>query len=251
MNNLKKLSFLSGITVKVNTLWLFRYSMHNNMNASDVIIRYLAIENYYGKNNNGFELYNNMMDARVKNREKLKGRNDNGVRFKELIKSFEEKGFDNDYPIQLNKYFLLGEGSHRLALALYFNVKEVPVCFLNQLNIVVDYSADWFDRVGLNEFRLIIENEYIRILKEKSSKYIVELSNLIPKSNLIHKKFYIEELKSEKKVYYLLYNLFPNEEVIYENDKKIIIDHNLKILDDLLFKYNGKIIDNEGNEADV
>lgn len=248
MKNLKKLSYLPGFTIKVNTLWLFRYSMLKNMNISDVVIRYLAIENYYKKNTNGFDLYNEMMEKRVANREKLKGRNDGGLRFKNLIMSFEKNGFDNNYPIQLNKYFLLGEGSHRLALALYFNIKEVPICFVDQLDIIVDYSTTWFENNGLPGYKEIIEKAYIRILKEKSKIYNVIIKREISNLKTINKKFLIEK---ENNSQYYIYDIFPNKKVEYINDKKTIIDNNRIFLENFLKKNKGEILLIENGELDI
>lgn len=150
---------------------ILKTSMRNNMNISDVIIRYIAIENYYGKENNGFEHYSVMQSTRVRNNPMIPSyRDDNGKRFKELIKSVEENGYMNEYPISLNIDGMLFEGAHRLALALYHNLDEISYVFDNTITYTPDYSLDWFDKYDLGYLKPIIISKYQEILlKEKSN----------------------------------------------------------------------------------
>ena len=90
---------------------------------SDFFVRLLAIENYYGKNDFGIDIYNKM--------QKQKGAKafDRGkCSFCNIVESFEKNGFilhENNY-IVMNKVLRLTAGAHRLACCLYFYIESVP-----------------------------------------------------------------------------------------------------------------------------
>lgn len=112
----------------------------------DVVVRYLAIENYYSKNNFGFELYRKMQEKRIG-----KGYGEVALKkFKSLIRSYEEHGYDKDSSIILDKNLGLVDGSHRLALGLYHGIKTVNALVVN-FDHPVDYSIDWFLSSGFTE----------------------------------------------------------------------------------------------------
>ena len=67
MKILMDISQNDNFTIWANTKWLLENSMRNNMNASDIIVKIMAIENYYGKNNYGMDMYNKMQKIRVAN----------------------------------------------------------------------------------------------------------------------------------------------------------------------------------------
>jgi hypothetical protein len=67
--------------------------------------------------------------------------------FKELIKSLNNNGFDNNYPINCSFNYRLLDGSHRLAY-LYFK-KETFVCIKTRackeyIENNINYSKNWF-----------------------------------------------------------------------------------------------------------
>lgn len=86
-------------------------------------IRYLAIENYYNKNDNGFDIYAKSMtlcsgyDTAMK---RLKG-------FCALIKSWEKNGYLADNACWIDSDYQAFDGTHRITLAKYFN-KETIIC---------------------------------------------------------------------------------------------------------------------------
>ncbi len=89
-------------------------------NRMDIIIKHIAIDHFYGKNDYGFELYEKLYP-------KPGGRVE---RFKRLIKSFEENGFViyEHIPIPVTEsYELLDEGSHRVTCCLYFGIGKIFV----------------------------------------------------------------------------------------------------------------------------
>lgn len=54
------LSNINDINLSVKPIFLLINSMNDNYNCSDVLVRLLAIDCYYGKNNYGFKIYNEM-----------------------------------------------------------------------------------------------------------------------------------------------------------------------------------------------
>lgn len=101
----------------------------------DVIIRLLAIENYYNKNNYGWRLYEKLRKRQL-NATNVK---DEIIRFVDLIKSVEIYRFDKKSEIYLDKNFHLVNGSHRLAVSLYYKYKTIP-CRIIRQNANADYS---------------------------------------------------------------------------------------------------------------
>ena len=154
--------------------------MRDNLNISDVIVRILAIENYYGKNDFGFSLYNRMQQTRVANNPKIpKERADNQERFIKLIESFEQKGFDSNFPIELNKKLEVLDGAHRLALAVYHRIPEIPYYMPHEKeDMDVDYSLNWFSSHGLADLVPIIRKKYTEIVQ--NYKYEPKHSEVLP-----------------------------------------------------------------------
>ena len=81
----------------------------------DVSVRYMAIENYYGENDFGFEIYAKLQEIR-----NYSGYSEVAVaQFRNLIDSYEKNGYNPDSFIIADKKLRLRDGAHRLALALY------------------------------------------------------------------------------------------------------------------------------------
>lgn len=170
-----RLSQLRGISVYVNPMFLFMNTMGDNFNCADVLVRLLAIDCYYGKNKNGFDIYNEMQMKRVlKNPNVPNDRAYNQERFIELIKSFENNKFDDNYPIQINKEVEVLDGVHRLALSLYHHIDRVPVYFSeSRLDRKVDYSLEWFKSEDMEKYIPDIIKKYEELMAESKEEYIV------------------------------------------------------------------------------
>lgn len=110
---------------------------HGDFNRMDIIVRYMAIEQYYGENRIGFALFNKMQKKRKQKKHDLK-------RFKALIDSIEKYGYNGDSEIKVNKDRKLIDGSHRVACALYFNVNSIPIQTITSEK-KIDYSLKWFE----------------------------------------------------------------------------------------------------------
>ena len=85
-------------------------------------LRYVAVEEYYGKNDFGMTLY------KTANRwENEKALQEDLDRFYALIQSIEKKGYDMNSSIYVDLDGNCFNGTHRLALCVWFGVKEMPV----------------------------------------------------------------------------------------------------------------------------
>ena len=141
---------------KLDKLLSYQYKK-NKFNRYDIIVRYLAIEEFYGKNNIGFNLYKKMQEKRgYLKRIDHKDNKDSLEKFKELIKNIKTKGFDINSLVPVDRNQQLYDGSHRLACALYFNQNLIPLK-IGKFEFNTDYSLDWFRKKGFseNEIQLI------------------------------------------------------------------------------------------------
>lgn len=155
-----------GIEIK-NCYELFKIAMKANMNSCDILVRFLALDNYFGKNDFGFNFYNEVQHKRVSQKKIIPRKQYNNIStFKKLIKNILENGFDKQFPLCVNKNSLVIDGSHRLAICLYLEIKEVPVIFKKEFeNIDFDYSLKWFEINGFESYSDELKKQYDRIIK--------------------------------------------------------------------------------------
>lgn len=155
------------ISVSVADLF-FRHFNNMELLRCDIVVRYLAIENYYGKNNVGFTMYAKMQNARKKwfasslNGAEETNSHEAVKQFRKLIESYEKRGYDNDSHIILDRNLSLIDGSHRMALALYHGIRNITALVIN-FDHPVDYCIDWFLSVGFTQ-------EEIDLIKSTSLK---------------------------------------------------------------------------------
>ncbi len=171
MNNeeLINLFQIPNIKVKVPTIWLLKNSMRDDYYNAHLMVRYKVIENFYKDNGRKWwNIYNEMQKTRVSQKTIIdSSKADNEEKFKKLILSFEQNGFNENYPIIVNKYFRLVDGSHRLALALYFKIPYVTIKIDSlSYNIDPEYSLSWFLENGFNYLEKVIIETYDKINKE-------------------------------------------------------------------------------------
>ena len=128
----------------------------------DMIVRYLFAENYFGKNDCGEKLYRKMQSARI-------GENQQPVdRFNSLIASYEEKGYDPSSYILVKQNLSIRNGSHRGALALYYN--KPLTCYFEKDNSFVDYPLNWFGENGFDSEEISIITDKVETLKQHYNK---------------------------------------------------------------------------------
>lgn len=140
---------------------------HNLRNAEDfnqgnILIKYHVIKCFYeGNCVEAWNLYNEMMHARVKTCQFVDNSYfDHQEKFIELIHSFEEKGFLGEYPITVNENLDMIDGTHRLACALFFGIKQIPV-IINGYSVygVAEFRMEWFRNMGLERHIQVINEE--------------------------------------------------------------------------------------------
>lgn len=151
----KKYKVLRNTEIPVRDLYLAQYFRNDFTNYMHVdgAVRYLAIENYYGKDNNGFDLYRKMQAP---------SGFDWTQRYEKLINSYEKNGFKDDNVLELDEHFAVMDGSHRLTLALYAQQEFIKAkIFKCERNRNFDY--DWFWK---NDF----SSQECHIIKAKSQE---------------------------------------------------------------------------------
>ena len=151
--------FCETMKVGTNELLLSQYR-EKHFNRYDVIVRLLAIEQYYGKNNNGFDLYVKMQNNRICDdsygRISLQ-------RFIKLIQSYEKNGYDDNSELIVDDKLQLLDGSHRLALAVYFGITQLRVRIVSGEDI--DYGKGWFQKFFSPEECEMIEEKFSGVKK--------------------------------------------------------------------------------------
>ncbi len=147
---------------------LAKQFVDNHFNRLDVIVRYLAIEEWAGKNDFGFALYNKMQGER-----QAPGGSED--RFRTLIKSVADNGYDCHSRICVDLDQRLMGGSHRLALALYFNVPDISIEIAADSS-KVQYGAEWFRRHNFTDKEMEnIENKRRRVFRDYGIHFSITL----------------------------------------------------------------------------
>lgn len=148
--------------IKTNDLFLAQYK-DNKFNAVDIAVKYLAIENYYGLNDYGFELYNKLQYYRInQNWEK---------RFINLIESVE-LGYDQNSIIDADLNYSIHDGAHRTALALYKDISKLKIRLFNTFLYRREYGIDWLKKYFKESELIIIEKKLDELLNKMRKPYI-------------------------------------------------------------------------------
>lgn len=179
-NMLEKIKNTFGIKINVDveTFFWLQHSLDNHINffnRYDVIVRILAIEDYFKENDFGFALYLKMQNLRKQTHKYIPNNTViSSENFIDLIKSYQEKGFDNSYPIKVNRFFELSDGSHRFALSLYDNLTDIPIILSTDMyDCRFYYGLDWFLENGFSSAEIdLIENKYKMIKNRYLKQYI-------------------------------------------------------------------------------
>jgi hypothetical protein len=88
-----------------------------------IAIRYLVIDNYYGRNLNGYEIYIKFLSLFINEKTADKRLN----QFIRLIKGWEQNGYDTSKCSSIFEDYKILDGMHRIAVASYFN-QEFIMC---------------------------------------------------------------------------------------------------------------------------
>lgn len=139
-------------------------------NRYDMIVRLLAIENYYGKNDFGWDLYRKQQNTR-------KGEDWQNAesRFRALIKSYEKNGYDESSEICIGADLRLWDGSHRMALAMYHKHYNIS-CQVMPTSRSIYYGINWYleNNFSLDEIAKI-QTRYEQLKNEIQVPFICTL----------------------------------------------------------------------------
>ena len=105
----------------------------------DIIVRYIAIHDYYSGETTGRTLYQQMQSKRANESVGESAYED----FVALIDSFDHNGYDESHPVILDSNFHIIDGSHRVALSIYHHVNRIKALIIDE-EFSVDYGLDWF-----------------------------------------------------------------------------------------------------------
>lgn len=137
----------------------------------DMIVRLLAVENYYGLNSCGMELYYRMQSRR---NETINAQSAVD-RFRKLIESYDKDGYDPHSEIELGKDLCLIDGSHRMAMAMYHRCPTISAKVRNY-SLDVYYSLEWF---AANDFTKeeceMMKSKYEEIAADYNQPFVCSL----------------------------------------------------------------------------
>ena len=165
MEKLCELSQIKNIKILMPTYFIYKQSMGDNMNDCEILNRFIALDEHIKKNNFGFRIYDQIQKYRKKKKKEIPNKQyDNVNNFKRLIKSIQKNGYIDLYPIVLNKNYAVVDGAHRLSVALYLGIKEVPVIFPeNAYDFNFDYSINWLKANGFGQYIDLLLEQHNRI----------------------------------------------------------------------------------------
>lgn len=122
-----------GQPLKTNVLVNVDKILESNLNNYGLAVRYLAVEQFFGKNQIGYDLYvrfNTLYCTKETAERRL-------IKFCDLIKNWKENGYDKEKKILINSNYEILDGCHRITVAKYFGEKNV-ICdvFSNEISVV-------------------------------------------------------------------------------------------------------------------
>ena len=164
------------MTKKENTLELVQKAMMGTDYSYDIYFRMAVIDEYLNGHDSIWELYSKMQRTRCGEiKEISEDMIEHEEAFKKLIDSFKDEGFNEEYPLVVNRDGIVIDGAHRLACALYFSVDEVTTYTNNQYYFFYPavYNQEWFIN---HELEKCIEyaDKFKKIVEERIEKANVQ-----------------------------------------------------------------------------
>lgn len=206
---LKNRSVAKHIEIDPRELF-YQQSKLTGFNRLDIVVRYLAIEQYYGRNSSGYRLYIKMQGKRKKeeSKEEIDKRWDV---FTSIIENWEIKGYNEYSEIECDTDLNLIDGSHRLALSLYFRTSKIK-CKIYPYRKKITYDLYWFiqhdftlDEINLilQKYEELLDNKlnggiFIGVLWSPAKRYFEEI---IEKIKMIYTVTDVEDVILTKEVY--------------------------------------------------
>lgn len=164
------IELLLGRPIKKN-VWVPVDQIIRKSNNYAIAVRYLVIEQYFGKNNYGYDLYKKVQGLYC-NKETAKRRLHF---FCSLIHNCENFGYNSDSLILIDKNNELLDGMHRTVLAKYYQVSEVlcdifanPSKYCEWMGSGVILTQSKMEETGFSYKEIkMIEDAYRKIRGEK------------------------------------------------------------------------------------
>ena len=154
MANIEK-GKIKHITMDVRELFLQQNADIFKMDYQrlDIIVKYLAIENYYGKNDYGFNLHQKLQKLRQNQSAYMPEGYELISReaFRNLIQSIEKNGWDKESEISVDNRLFLTDGAHRVAACLYFGITHVRVQVLDDDIDILPFTVDYLENGGFTK----------------------------------------------------------------------------------------------------
>lgn len=114
-------SLIIGNPIMENVKIPVKKILESNLDDYRIAVRYLAIENYYGKNTIGYDIYLKLMELHTSHETAVKRLST----FIELIKDWEKLGYDDTKSIDILENGILIDGTHRFSLGVYFGLNDM------------------------------------------------------------------------------------------------------------------------------
>ena len=152
----------------INTVNLYKKMMQKNEYSYDIYFRMAVIDEYLKENEDIWNIYYKMQLTRTEKIKKVpKYMINHKQEFIILINDIKNNGYNYDKPILINKKYMVIDGAHRLACALYFNIKNVSIITNDEFYnfIPTEYTKDWFLNNDLNECITYAEKQKEKILR--------------------------------------------------------------------------------------
>ncbi|HUU88494.1 MAG TPA: hypothetical protein VMX17_12185 [Candidatus Glassbacteria bacterium] len=132
----------------------------------DLVVKYLFLKKYFKQNcpeKFRYKLYDKIFSYKGTSRPHIKRAYDG---FINLIHSFERSGYNEDFPIQMDRRYFMHGGSHRLILAIWHNMKKVPVEFVDKCRKHKRYhTKEWMAKYGYERHMETIKKGKKRLFK--------------------------------------------------------------------------------------
>ena len=128
--------------------------------------RCLAIDQYFNKNDIGYEIYIKVISlfcSKETAEKRLR-------QFKKLIENWEQNGYDEKQTISILDNFQCFDGMHRLSLAVYFKQEYVVCDIYNNYKEIHELHNSNAILTNQSANRLNLENEIINLLEYKNKE---------------------------------------------------------------------------------
>ncbi|EAQ66011.1 hypothetical protein MED121_02330 [Marinomonas sp. MED121] len=157
----------------------------------DIALKILYIDEYLNETGSEYlNLYKKHIELRTSNLEDDKEcANDFIDSFNLLIQSINENGFDDEFPIHISSVNHINlSGAHRLACALYFNLKVIPVIYDSKPGLT--WCSNWFSSNNFSD--ALIKELELKTLKSMGTSSFIIWNSLFKYGSEIEKNISLE-----------------------------------------------------------